>query len=76
MLVNPPFGTKWEKDQKEVEKEIADLNGRFKWGRPNIEDGTLLFVQEMISKMNPEGCRIGFVSNFSPFFPLLGGIQV
>ena len=68
MLVNPPFGTKWEKDQNAVEKEIQDLNGRFKWGRPNIDDGTLLFVQEMVHKMNPEGCRVGFISNYSPFF--------
>jgi type I restriction enzyme M protein len=68
MLVNPPFGTKWEKDQNAVEKEIQDPNGRFKWGRPNIEDGTLLFVQEMVHKMNPEGCRVGFISNYSPFF--------
>ena len=68
MLVNPPFGTKWNKDQKEVEKEINTKEGRFKWGRPNIEDGTLLFVQEMVSKMNPEGSRVGFISNYSPFF--------
>ncbi len=68
MLVNPPFGTKWEQDQKSVENEIGNKDGRFQWGRPNIEDGTLLFVQEMVSKMNPEGSRVGFISNYSPFF--------
>lgn len=68
MLVNPPFGVKWDEDLKEVEQELANPDGRFKWGRPNISDGTFLFVQEMVSKMNPDGSRVGFVSNYSPFF--------
>ncbi len=68
MLVNPPFGVKWDNDMKSVEEEIEDPEGRFKWGRPNIEDGTFLFVQELIHKMNQEGSRVGFVSNYSPFF--------
>ena len=68
MLVNPPFGVKWDNDMKSVEEEVEDPEGRFKWGRPNIEDGTFLFVQELIHKMNSDGSRVGFVSNYSPFF--------
>ena len=37
-------------------------------GLPRINDGSLLFLQHMLSKMNPEGRRIGFVFNGSPLF--------
>ena len=73
MLSNPPFGVEWKKVEKFV-KEEADsqgFNGRFGAGTPRISDGSLLFLQHMISKMTPKekgGSRIGIVFNGSPLF--------
>ena len=42
--------------------------GRFSVGTPSTSDGSLLFLQHMISKMKSEGSRIGVVFNGSPLF--------
>ena len=42
--------------------------GRFSVGTPRTSDGSLLFLQHLISKMKPEGSRIGIVFNGSPLF--------
>ena len=43
--------------------------GRFEAGLPSTNDGSLLFLQHMISKMDPQnGSRIGIVLNGSPLF--------
>lgn len=73
MLSNPPFGVDWKKAEKIIKKEHEDLGyaGRFGAGLPRINDGALLFLQHMISKMkSPEdgGSRIGIVFNGSPLF--------
>jgi len=72
MLCNPPFGVEWKKYEKEVrdEHEKKGFGGRFGAGLPRINDGSLLFLQHMISKMNPEseGSRIAIVFNGSPLF--------
>jgi type I restriction enzyme M protein len=73
MLSNPPFGVSWKKVQKVVEDEHATLGyaGRFGAGTPRINDGSLLFLQHMISKMKPAeegGSRIAIVFNGSPLF--------
>ena len=73
MLANPPFGVEWKQQQKFIEKEAASLgyNGRFGAGLPRINDGSLLFLQHMISKMRAPkegGSRIGIVFNGSPLF--------
>ncbi len=54
MLANPPFGVEWKDQQKVVEKEHEELGfaGRFGAGLPAINDGSLLFLQHMISKMH------------------------
>ena len=54
MLSNPPFGVEWKKVEKQIKEEAADLgyDGRFGAGLPRVSDGSLLFVQHMISKMN------------------------
>jgi hypothetical protein len=72
MLCNPPFGVEWKK----YEKFIRDENecghaGRFGAGLPRVSDGSLLFLQHMISKMLPieeGGCRLAIVFNGSPLF--------
>lgn len=70
MLSNPPFGVSWKKVRKFIKKEYDDkgMNGRFGAGLPRINDGSLLFLQHMISKMKPGGSRIGIVFNGSPLF--------
>ena len=35
---------------------------------PRINDGSLLFLQHMVSKMKPDGSRLGIVFNGSPLF--------
>ena len=70
MLSNPPFGVDWKKAQKVIkaEHENKGFAGRFGAGLPRINDGSLLFLQHMISKMKPSGTRIGIVFNGSPLF--------
>lgn len=73
MLANPPFGVEWKQQQKTIVKENETLgyDGRFGAGLPRINDGSLLFLQHMISKMRaPEdgGSRISIVFNGSPLF--------
>ena len=73
MLSNPPFGVEWRKVERIVKDEHSTqgFNGRFGAGTPRISDGSLLFLQHMISKMTPPekgGSRIGIVFNGSPLF--------
>lgn len=70
MLSNPPFGVDWKKAEKVIKDESnkKGMNGRFGAGLPRINDGSLLFLQHMISKMKPDGTRIGIVFNGSPLF--------
>ena len=55
MLSNPPFGVEWKKVQKviEDEHETQGFSGRFGPGLPRINDGSLLFLLHMMSKMKP-----------------------
>ena len=70
MLSNPPFGVDWKKAQKiiKAEHDNKGMQGRFGAGLPRINDGSLLFLQHMISKMKPSGTRIAIVFNGSPLF--------
>jgi type I restriction enzyme M protein len=71
-LMNPPFGVSWRKDSKAVKKEHKNLgfDGRFGPGTPRTSDGSLLFLQHLISKMKDDqkGSRIAIVFNGSPLF--------
>ena len=70
MLSNPPFGVDWKKAEKTIKAEVdkKGMDGRFGAGLPRINDGSLLFLQHMISKMKDGGTRIGIVFNGSPLF--------
>ncbi|MFG1759770.1 type I restriction-modification system subunit M [Micromonospora echinofusca] len=72
MLANPPFGVEWKKVAPFIQAEHArGFAGRFGAGLPRINDGSLLFLQHMISKMKrPEdgGGRLAIVFNGSPLF--------
>jgi type I restriction enzyme M protein len=68
MITNPPFGVSWKSDEDFVKNEAKEINGRFTIGTPRTSDGSLLFLQHLISKMEPKGSRIGIVFNGSPMF--------
>ncbi|MCZ0989529.1 type I restriction-modification system subunit M [Streptomyces diastatochromogenes] len=72
MLANPPFGVEWKKVKDAVEDETKIGHaGRFGAGTPRINDGSFLFLQHMISKMEPvegKGSRLAIVFNGSPLF--------
>ena len=76
MLANPPFGVEWKPEKSHVTKEHNEFGfaGRFGPGLPRINDGALLFLLHMISKMEAapddggEGSRIAIVFNGSPLF--------
>ena len=73
MLTNPPFGVAWKKVENFIKGEANSkgFSGRFGAGVPRISDGSLLFLQHLISKMNDSkdgGSRIGIVFNGSPMF--------
>ncbi|MGJ0484425.1 MAG: type I restriction-modification system subunit M, partial [Methylomicrobium sp.] len=86
MAANPPFGVEWkpEKDHVTREHETFGFDGRFGPGLPRINDGALLFLLHMISKMQRppasyqlpapggieggEGSRIAIIFNGSPLF--------
>jgi len=68
MVTNPPFGVSWKSEKDFVETESENPQGRFSVGTPRTSDGSLLFLQHMISKMEDKGSRIGIVFNGSPLF--------
>lgn len=73
MLANPPFGVEWKPEEDFIRREHNEqgFGGRFGAGLPRINDGSLLFLQHMISKMkDPKegGTRLGIVFNGSPLF--------
>lgn len=71
MLSNPPFGVSWKKVEWIIkqEHERQGMDGRFGVGLPRINDGALLFLQHIISKMDEEeGSRIAIIFNGSPLF--------
>lgn len=73
LLANPPFGVEWKKVEDDIRKEAETkgFNGRFGAGLPRINDGSLLFLQHMISKMKPiseGGSRVAIIFNGSPLF--------
>ena len=68
MITNPPFGVSWKSEQKQILNESSEYGGRFSVGTPRVSDGSLLFLQHLISKMETQGSRIGIVFNGSPLF--------
>lgn len=72
-LSNPPFGKKWEKDQAHVEREAREkgFEGRFGAGTPRVSDGSMLFVQHLVDKLehpNKGGGRAAIILSGSPLF--------
>lgn len=72
-LSNPPFGKKWEKDAAAVNAEHTEkgYGGRFGPGLPRINDGSMLFLMHLASKLElPKngGGRAAIVLSGSPLF--------
>lgn len=71
-LSNPPYGKKWEKEQNGVTAEAKlGLRGRFGAGLPSIDDGSMLFIQHVVSHMKSPafgGGKAGIVLSGSPLF--------
>ncbi len=80
-LANPPFGVDWKAyaDPIKAEAEMLGWDGRFGAGLPRVSDGSMLFLQHMISKFKPVaddpntkwvdgGTRMGIVLSGSPLF--------
>ena len=70
MISNPPYGRDWEADKSVVDAESElGYEGRFGAGTPRKNDGQLLFIQHMISKMKTdEKSRMAVITNGSPLF--------
>lgn len=72
ILSNPPYGVDWKRDKSAIEKEAErGYAGRFGAWTPRISDGQLLFLQHMISKMQPISewwSRVSVIMNGSPLF--------
>ena len=68
MMANPPYGVTWKKDADFIRNEALNPFGRFNAGLQRTSDGQLLFLQHMISKMEPNGSKIAVVTNGSPLF--------
>jgi type I restriction enzyme M protein len=72
-LSNPPFGKKWEKDQAFVEREAREkgFDGRFGAGTPRVSDGSMLFIQHLVDKLERPakgGGRAAIILSGSPLF--------
>jgi type I restriction enzyme M protein len=75
VLANPPYGVSWKQYAGPIEREHErdGFEGRYGAGLPRKSDGQLLFVQHMLSKMQPvtadaPGTRIAIIMNGSPLF--------
>lgn len=71
-LTNPPYGKKWEKEAQGVREEAEEgLSGRFGAGLPSIDDGSMLFMQNVAAKMAPPsegGGKAAIILSGSPLF--------
>lgn len=69
VLANPPYGVDWKGYAQPIkdEHDKQGFAGRFGAGLPRVSDGSLLFLQHMISKMKDDG-RLGIVLSGSPLF--------
>ncbi len=75
VLANPPYGVSWKQYASPIDREHErdGFEGRYGAGLPSKSDGQLLFVQHMLSKMQPvtddaPGTRIAIIMNGSPLF--------
>ncbi len=76
LITNPPYGKDWTVDREAVRAEHERGSaGRFGPGLPRINDGQLLFLLHLLSRMKdtggapgPGGSRVAIIMNGSPLF--------
>ncbi|SDQ11902.1 type I restriction-modification system subunit M [Microbacterium sp. cf332] len=73
VLSNPPFGSDWDVQYKEVVEQSKVKDSRFSRGLPSKSDGQMLFLAHCASKLAPagkagHGGRAAVVSNAAPLF--------
>lgn len=73
VLSNPPFGSDWGVQYKDVLEQSKTPGSRFSHGLPSKSDGQMLFLAHCASKLSPagksgHGGRAAVVSNASPLF--------
>lgn len=72
ILSNPPYGKDWEKEYDDVVAEQRlGFAGRWGAGIPSKDDGSMLFLQHVVSKMKTEeegGTKVGIVLSASSLF--------
>ena len=63
--MNPPFGVDWKHYGESIKEEHEEKgkDGRYGAGLPRTSDGSLLFLQHMISKMkrDEKGSRMAII---------------
>lgn len=62
ILADMPLGLQWRPIKERIEKESYDINGRFSIGLPSVSDSQFLFIEHILSKMDPNGSRAAFIS--------------
>ena len=62
ILADMPLGLQWRPIKERIEMESYDTNGRFSIGLPSVSDSQFLFIEHILSKMDPNGCRAAFIS--------------
>jgi type I restriction enzyme M protein len=76
-IANPPFGVDWKKQKTEIVRrhEKAPEDSPWSAGLPRVNDGSLLFLQHMVSKFEDVdtkaqkyGSRAAIVFSGSPLF--------
>ena len=65
IVADLPLGLQWRHLKERIEKECTDTNGRFFMGLPNYSDSQFLFIEHIISKMDPQGSRAAFITSAS-----------
>jgi type I restriction enzyme M protein len=71
MLSNPPYGKTWKIDQPAIVDKKEIIDHRFTVGVPRVNDGQLLFLMNMVSKMKKDselGSRFATIHNGSALF--------
>jgi hypothetical protein len=58
-----PLGLQWRPIMERIEKESYDINGRFSIGLPSVSDSQFLFIEHILSKMDPNGSRAAFITS-------------
>ena len=65
ILADMPLGLQWSPFKDRIEQESYDIEGRFNLGLPTTSDSQFLFIEHIISKMDPQGSRAAFITSAS-----------